>query len=130
MTKKLRQEVYDKYGGRCAYTGCFLEDDWQVDHMVSKHLWIYYKNEGSFDNIENLLPALRIVNHYKRAQDLEYFREYMTDFHKRLAKLPKKTTVERTKNRIIYMNKVADVFGITVDKPFCGKFYFETLGDV
>lgn len=97
--------------------------------MVSKHIWSCTKKEGSCDVIENLLPALRIVNHYKRAQDLEYFREYMTDFHKRLAKLPKKTTVERTKNRMIYMNKVADVFGITVDKPFCGKFYFETLNN-
>lgn len=139
LTKQQREALRLKYSGRCAYTGQPLGDDWQVDHMTSiyKHSYnVYYtatRPEEINDrikqvhHIDNLVPALRIVNHYKRSFDLEGFRRYMTDFHKRLAKLPKKTSVERTVKRIEYMNKVADAFGITPDKPFNGVFYFETI---
>lgn len=137
MTKKKRSEVYKKFNGLCAYTGKPLNEDWQVDHATSKYKYsynAYYSSESveevnaklkEVDNIENLFPALRIVNHYKRSLDIEGFRVYMSNFHLRLAKLPKKTMVERTKKRIEYMNKVAEVFDITPDKPFSGKFYFE-----
>lgn len=77
--------------------------------------------------IENLIPAIRIVNHYKREKDLEQFRHYMLSFHLRLATLPKRTLVESTKRRIEYMNTIADLFHISRNKPFNGKFYFETL---
>lgn len=127
MNKKIRSKIYDKYNGRCAYTGKPLDDDWQVDHMESKYGSIW--SHENVENIDNLMPSLRIVNHYKREYGLEGFRDYMLNFHKRLAKLPKHTSLERTKNRIEYMHKVADAFGITVDKPFEGKFYFETINE-
>lgn len=142
ISKKTRQLVYDKYGGRCAYTGCMLENDWQVDHMLSKqkHMWNTYYSIGNIDGLKdklaevdcivNLMSALRIVNHYKRSLDLEGFRMYMNNFHIRLGKLPKKTSVKKTAGRMKYLKSVADYFGITSDKPFCGKFYFETLNDV
>lgn len=139
ISKKLRQQVYDKFGGLCAYTGKTLGDNWQVDHMVSR-----YRHEcalpidiGTVDelidyrqqcnHIDNLMPALYIVNHYKRSLDLEGFRRYMIRFHERLAKLPKKTLVPETERRIRYMKTVANAFDITVDNPFSGTFYFETL---
>lgn len=28
------------------------------------------------------------------------------------------------------MNKVAELFEISVDKPFSGKFYFEIIGNI
>ena len=139
MNKKLRQQVYEKFGGKCAYTGLPLPEDWQVDHMTSKiqHEWTTYYRHGDLDtikkelktvdNIDNLVPTLRIVNHYKRSLDLEGFRRYMLLFHKRLAKLPKNTSVQRTKERKIYMYKIAEVFGISPENPFSGVFYFETL---
>ena len=37
---------------------------------------------------------------------------------KDLAKLPKKTKLERTKKRIIDMNRIANLFDITIDKPY------------
>jgi hypothetical protein len=76
---------------------------------------------------DNLVPALKIVNHYKRQLDLEGFRRYMINFHLRLKKLPKNPRTTKTVKRIAYMNMVADAFGITPDIPFTGKFYFETL---
>lgn len=51
----------------------------------------------------------------------------MLNFHLRLAKLPKNTNVKATKKRIIYMNTIADLFDIKIDKPFSGVFYFEKL---
>lgn len=177
MTK--REKVRLKFNGLCAYTGKPLDDNWEIDHLVSKNRFLqieinsahyknfdtgkelsvdeywtlYYnsKNENGYfscehnklksfkyiakktrphkdcDKIENLVPAIKIVNHYKRSFDLNDFRNYMMNFHIRLAKLPKKTTVEKTKKRIIYMNELANLFAISADKPFCGKFYFETL---
>lgn len=121
MTK--REKVYLKYNGKCAYTGKDLDDKWQIDHIHCKSQSYTYK--GDINHIDNLVPALRIVNHYKRGSNLEQFRIFMLSFHKRLAKLPKNTSVERTKNRKEYMYKVANAFDISIDKPFSGKFYFE-----
>ena len=139
MTKKVRETVRLKYNGLCAYTGKPLGEDWQVDHVCSRHKHFYnchfnstseeeiFLKNKEVDNIENLLPAIKIINHYKRSLDLEGFRRYMLNFHNRLKKLPKKTAIDRTKKRIEYMNKVADLFDITPEKPFEGKFYFETI---
>lgn len=130
MKKITRQQIYDKFGGKCAYTGKPLGDDWQIDHIISKGFAL--SSDGGYlysdiNSCDNLFPSLRIVNHYKRDLDLEGFRVYMLSFHKRLAKLPRNTMVGRTIRRKEYMYKVADAFGITPENPFCGTFYFETL---
>jgi len=137
MTK--RERIFLKYNGKCAYSGKPLGDDWQIDHMTSKvkHKWETYGTYSTVEEInemlkkvdefENLMPAIKIINHYKRSLDLEGFRRYMLNFHKRLQKLPKKTIIERTEKRKKYLFKVAELFDITPDKPFSGKFYFESL---
>lgn len=147
-----RDRIYAKYGGKCAYTGKPLGDDWQIDHISPKlfasnpiyKVCPHWMNEEEWkrdkeetlryrkmiDGDENLFPALRIVNHYKRSLDLEGFRGRMMTFHIRLGKLPKTTKVPDTVKRIAYMNEIAEAFGITPDKPFCGKFYFEKLEDI
>jgi HNH endonuclease. len=118
-----RDAVYNKFGGRCAYTGKPLEADWQVDHIVPKR-------SGGTDDIDNLLPALHIVNHYKRALSIELFRNwFLSGLHQRLHKLPKNPRTERGMKKKAYLLRVAEAFGITEDKPFCGKFWFETLSD-
>lgn len=124
-----RKEIYDKYDGKCAYTGKDLGEDWQIDHAIPKcHIIQSCHHIKNHNDIENLFPVLKVVNHYKRSMNLEQFRFYMQDFHKRLAKLPKRTQRQQTIKRIEYMNKVADAFDITVEKAFSGKFYFETIG--
>lgn len=139
MKRSTRAAVFAKYNGRCAYTGKVLNHDWQVDHMESQFKTRYDAHREccteeetkarikACNAIENLMPAQRIVNHYKSNFGLEGFRQYMLKLHIRMAKLPKKTSVPRTAKRIEYLREVADLFGITVDKPFSGKFYFETL---
>lgn len=132
MTK--RQIVYNKFNGKCAYTGTNLESDWQIDHMESKAINNYFAYKGALDErsvnrIENLMPTQKIINHYKRAFDLELFRDYMKTFHLRLAKLPKNPKVKKSIKHKEYLLEVARLFDITPEKPFSGKFYFETLND-
>lgn len=124
------------YGGKCAYTGKPLDDDWQIDHKTPRCHYIWHQPEDtrnkfgikySCNDAENLMPSLRIVNHYKRSLDIEQFRQYMKQFHKRLGRLPNKTRVSRTEKRKSYMTEVANAFGITQDNPFCGIFYFENI---
>ena len=132
MTK--REKVYSRFDGKCSYTGTNLESDCQIDHMESKAINSYYAYKGVIDEkdvnrIENLFPAQRIINHYKRGLDLELFRDYMKTFHLRLAKLPKNPKVKKSIKHKEYLLEVARLFDITPEKPFSGKFYFETLKD-
>lgn len=129
MTKKKREAIKQKYGGRCAYSGTVLDDDWQIDHLIPKRMIIQkYNTIKNHDNIENLIPCQKIINHYKRSMSLHDFRTwYMKDLHKRLKKLPKNPKVQKSIKHKEYLLKVASYFGITEDKPFSGIFYFETI---
>jgi 5-methylcytosine-specific restriction endonuclease McrA len=134
-----RDKVKSKFNGLCAYTGKPLCDDWQVDHITPKSSVIWFQPEetrlqfgiknNNPDNIDNLLPCLRIINHYKRDMNLESFRKYMKSFHVRLSKLPKKTNSTKAIKRIEYMNNVANAFGIDINNGFDGLFFFERKGD-
>lgn len=139
LSKRIREQVYNKYNGRCAYTGHPLDSTWQVDHVTSKatHQYNVFFNAKDIDSIKtelakvddinNLVPCLAIINHYKRSLSLEGFRKRMLTFHQRLAKLPKTTRVPKTEKRIQYMTAIANLFAITKDKPFSGVFYFEAV---
>ncbi len=131
-----RRAVYEKYGGRCAYCGKPLGDDWQVDHIFPKHLAHmlgsdvmkkYFKiTLSDINQIENLIPCQKILNHYKRGLVLEDFRnKWLGGLHKRLSKLPRNPRTEKSKKRKEYMLKIASFFDISPDKPFNGVFYFE-----
>lgn len=71
-----RQVVFDKYGGRCAYCGAPLtrgrsgDTAFQVDHLHPRYL-------GGSDEMDNLVPACRICNHYKKTFSVEQFREQL-----------------------------------------------------
>ncbi len=114
-----RKEIYEKFGGRCAYCGSVLELDWQVDHVIPK------RHYGTNDP-RNLVPACKICNHYKRALSLEDYRnKWLGGLHKRLSKLPKNPRTEKSIKRKRYLLTIAEKYGITPDKPFSGVFYFE-----
>jgi hypothetical protein len=116
-----RHAIYKKFNGRCAYSGTCLESDWEIDHLIPR------RHCGK-DNTENLVPAQKIINHYKRALDLEDFRKlWLGGLHLRLSKLPKKPRTAKGHKRKAYLLEVARLFGITPDKPFSGVFFFETL---
>lgn len=125
MTK--RQIIYNKFNGKCAYSGTPLKDDWQVDHLVPKAVFDCSMIIGNRNDLSNLMPVQKIINHYKRALPLHLFKSwYLGGLHERLKKLPRNPITERSKKRIAYMREIAELFDITEDKPFNGKLYFET----
>lgn len=83
ISKKVRQEVYQKYNGHCAYCGCELEyKDMQVDHIKSKYLHTDYVKDMTIDelnSIDNLMPSCRMCNFYKSQGDIEYLRNRIQD---------------------------------------------------
>lgn len=75
-----------------------------------------------------MVPAQKIINHYKRAFELETFRSWILgELHLRLKKLPVNPYTEKSIKHKAYLLKVAAYFNITSENPFSGMFYFETL---
>jgi len=127
MKKQDRKIIFDKFNGRCAYSGTILKDDWQSDHVkpIIRN-WDKTLMFPKDDHIENMVPCQRIINHYKGSLDLETFRTwFLGGLHDRLKKLPKNPKVQKSIKHKAYLLEVAQYFGITEDKPFSGIFYFE-----
>lgn len=110
FSKKVRETVYEKYGGRCAYCGRKIAyKDMQVDHFLPLRAWGI--EDAGTDDITNLMPACRMCNHYKRANTLETFRRYIQEIPKKL--------------RENYIYKVGVVYGNVVENEKPIKFFFE-----
>lgn len=111
IPKKIREKVYEKCNGHCAYCGCELEyKDMQVDHVVPLNGW---SKQGS-DTIDNMLPACRSCNHYKSRSTLEGFR-------KMVEAMPDTLMRDST----TYKNAVR--FGLVIPNKKPIVFYFEKL---
>lgn len=71
-----RRTVFHMFDGRCAYCGRPLtlerrgDTAFQVDHLHPRYL-------GGADELDNLIPACRICNHYKKTFSVEQFREQL-----------------------------------------------------
>ena len=114
LSKLVREAVHKKFDGRCAYCGTPIEyRQMQVDHYYPQCKAKFYKNRFRIDvhAMDNLMPACRRCNHYKRARTPKQFRELMQGLHERL--------------QAIYILKVAVDFGMATIQPFEGSFYFE-----
>lgn len=125
-----RKIIFDKFNGNCAYSGTPLESDWQIDHIkpVVRNWWSGIMVFKDNDTEDNLVPVQKLINHYKHSYDLDTFRTWLLGgLHERLKKVPKNPRTEKGKKRKEYILKVAGYFAITEDKPFDGKFYFETI---
>lgn len=66
-----RQAVYAKYDGHCAYCGKEITiKEMEVDHVIPQ------RYHGT-DDMDNLMPSCHTCNHYKRANSLENFRDWL-----------------------------------------------------
>lgn len=110
IPKKVRQKVYEKYDGHCAYCGKKIEyKDMQVDHIKSHYL------EGS-DDFENYNPSCRQCNFYKGTMDIEDFRVQLTKLRERLRK--------------VYIYRLSIAYGLIDEKENTIQFYFEKVGKI
>ena len=116
LSKRVRERVYQKYGGCCAYCGSALDyKNMQVDHYYPQCKARFYARRSKVDvHAEtNLMHTCRRCNHYKRARTPKQFKELMQTLHERL--------------EAIYILKVAVDFGIVRLQPFDGRFHFEKV---
>jgi len=119
IPKKVREAVYNKYDGHCAYCGKEIEyKDMQVDHLIpyQRERWKKYSEE-EIERFENYMPACRRCNHYKRAHSLEVFRKYIEEIPAKLY-------------RDSYIYKVGLDYGLVEDHSHKVKFYFEWLEEI
>jgi hypothetical protein len=116
ISKKTRLEVYNKYGGHCAYCGKMIEyKDMQLDHFIPKQRERFKKYaEEDIECFENYMPSCRRCNHYKRAHTIEYFRQMVEEIPKKLF-------------RDSYIYKVGLDYGLIEPHEYKIKFYYEQL---
>lgn len=92
LNKKQREELKQKFGGRCAYCGCELSDKWHADHLAPIYRGhdekIRYEHRG-YDEIGNLMPACVSCNLSKSTWSLEMWREELKVKVARLEKYEK-----------------------------------------
>ena len=119
ISKAKREAVYAKYGGHCAYCGRPIAyKDMQVDHYIPQSLdFIFaggkYEGISSADDLQNLMPACRTCNHYKRAHSIEVFRDYIQEIPRKL--------------RENYIYKIGVIYGNIIENEKPIKFYFEEV---
>ena len=110
ITKEQREKVYQKYNGHCAYCGKEIAyKEMQVDHLVPLADYAFGRGENT---IENMMPACRRCNHYKRANPLE-------DWRRMIEEIPNKL------ERDSYICKVGVDYGLVEIKLKNVVFYFE-----
>lgn len=116
IPKKVREAVYNKYDGHCAYCGKELEPKgWQLDHLIPVQRERFKKySEEEIECFENYVPSCRRCNHYKRAHSLEVFRKYIEEIPAKLY-------------RDNYIYKVGLDYGLVEAHERKIKFYFEWL---
>jgi len=118
FSKEVREKVYNKTGGKCAYCGCDLPNRWQVDHVVpvERHSMTgEYLGDGT-DSIDNLLPSCQSCNIIKSKQPLESFRDELENMY---------NSVYRSG-----VFKVAERYRIVERHRINVQFYFEKIGIV
>lgn len=89
ISKKLRESIKNKFGGKCAYCGVILDKSFHVDHIEPIHREFEFVKKGKYyitkttgaltnperDNIDNLNPSCRPCNLFKSSGSLDIFRE-------------------------------------------------------
>jgi 5-methylcytosine-specific restriction endonuclease McrA len=80
--KKIREKIFNKYNGHCAYCGCELSiDKFTIDHIEPKfrgytndQLQKYNRNKGKC-SVENFNPCCQSCNSSKSTFTLEKWRD-------------------------------------------------------
>lgn len=114
ISKKVREQVFNKYGGRCAYCGVDLDPkNWQLDHIIPVQRERFGKySEEEIECFENYVAACRTCNHYKRVHSLETFRRYIEEIPKKL-------------ERDSYIYRIGHKYGLIEPTQEKIVFYFE-----
>ena len=128
MNKKIREQIFNKCNGRCAYCGTNLQKGWHIDHIepiVRDSKWS--RLHGRFvptgklqnpenENIDNYNPSCASCNVQKNSFTLEQFRENIKNFVNSL-------------NNYSTQYKFAKRYGLITETKEDVVFYFEKLNN-
>jgi 5-methylcytosine-specific restriction endonuclease McrA len=107
--KIIRDIIFNKYNGKCAYCGVILLKGWHIDHITPKVF-------GGTNDLENLNPSCKECNTYKCHTDLEGYR---TQLYRMLNEKLSYLFKSKTKMQVaINMGSIKHIL-------WDGKFYFE-----
>ena len=119
--RQIRQEVFKKYNGKCAYCGCELQKGWHVDHIKPAwHNWdgedikLRLKIEKGKDELDNYNPSCPRCNKWKSTFSIDQFRDEIS------------MQIERLKRDSSSFRMALD-YGLIKETETKVKFYFETL---
>lgn len=110
ISKKLREEIRAKFGGRCAYCGCDVSQKMQVDHVIPLE-------SGGLDEARNMFPACPACNNFKYTMSVETFRSEL------------KLQVERAIQYSVNY-RMAKKHGLVVETCKSVVFYYEKFSKV
>lgn len=114
ISKKIRQAVYEKYDGHCAYCGCKLElREMQVDHIKAQYV-SECQGEKPDNSLDNLMPSCRQCNFYKQSYTIDSFRYHIQN-----------TMFPNLQKGFQY--RLALKMGLIEEKEWDGKFFFEKI---
>lgn len=123
FSKKIREEVYKKTDGHCAYCGCPLSKRWHVDHVIPINRG-YDKREDrcsymdlATESIDNYLPACPSCNINKSNLSVEDFRQSILKYYE-----------SQLKSNLPF--KVMNHYGVIRSNLERFFFYFEKQGIV
>jgi len=114
--KKLRETIFQKYGGRCAYCGEELKKGWHIDHIepVVRDLKTGKPEKPENHCIENMNPSCPPCNIQKNSYTVEQFRRNIQTFLRSLIHYS-------TQYKFVRKYGLVEETGIEVE------FYFEKL---
>lgn len=129
LTKKQRNDLKQKFGGKCAYCGCDLPKIWHADHLVACRRDIVavtvasgvYKLQSvgsgnpEANTIENFMPSCAPCNISKATYSLEGWRLYLEKQIEFLNEYNKKY-------------RMAKAYGLIEETGAKVVFYFERVG--
>lgn len=132
LSKKQRQLVWNKSGGKCWYCGCKLpERGWHADHVepiIRESKIVPDKSDSIYshkiiatgkcgraqhDTVDNMVPSCAPCNLFKATYDIEFFRKEI------------EAQIERVRKASSGF-RIAERFGLIESKPQTVKFWFET----
>lgn len=128
LKKAEREQIRQKFGGRCAYCGNPLGERWHADHLEPvERKFKYVPGKGAVltgemwrpenDNLDNMMPACPPCNIDKHSMTLEGWRRKLQD-----------ATNVLTRNNPTYRHALR--FGLISETGAKVVFYFETAKDL
>jgi len=85
INSSVRDVVYSRYDGHCAYCGCKLDKkDMVVDHYIPVARWKRFGSVVDPDDVSNYMPSCAPCNYWKKAKSIEGFRREIKQQYKRL----------------------------------------------